>query len=254
MSIPSEELEQLIAAQLDVFYDRRIQTLQKLDLWKTLRRKNPYLFRAIGIQDASEIVKELLKAYISSSDEGIFGHVFFEPIVKAVGKATEAEQLGMDVVIETTEVYTVVQVKSGPNWGNADQKRRLKDNFINAREEFLRKNLNKEFRALLGQCYGRTNTEASEKRLYATRSGQVFWEEITGDPDFYLKLIRLMKDYPARHRPDYQEAWNNAVNRFTKEFLIYFSNSEGAIDWEKIAQLNSGKNPPKKPKSKKTSL
>jgi hypothetical protein len=25
---------------------------------------------------------------------------------------------------------------------------------------------------------------------------QAFWQEITGDPDFYLKLIRLMKDVP----------------------------------------------------------
>lgn len=249
MQLPPEELEQLIATRLAIFYDRRIQTLQKLDLWKTLQRKNPYLFRAIGIQDASEIIKELLKAYISSSDEGIFGHVFFEPIVKAVGKATEAEQIGMDVIIETDEVYMVVQVKSGPNWGNADQKRKLKDNFTNAREDFLRKNLNKEFRALLGQCYGRTNTASSEKRLYETQSGQMFWEEITGDPDFYLKLMQLMKDYPIRHRPDYQEAWDYAVNRFTKEFLNHFSTANGAIDWEKIARLNSGKNPPKKPKN-----
>lgn len=30
--------------------------------------------------------------------------------------------------------------------------------------------------------------------------GQVFWRELTGDADFYLKLIRLMRDYPVKHR------------------------------------------------------
>ncbi len=255
MNIPSispDELEALIKQQLEMFYDRRIQTLSNLDLWNTLRRKNPYLFRAIGMQDASEIVKELLQAYMSSSDEGIFGHVFFEPIAKAVGGGVAATDVGMDVVIETPEAYTVVQVKSGPNWGNADQKRKLKENFENARAMFISRKIKKQFRALLGQCYGRATSEPSDKRLYAVRSGQSFWEEITGDPEFYLKLIRLMKDYPTRHRPDYQVAWSNAVNRFTREFLENFSTSEGSLDWEKIVQLNSGKIPPKKPRIKKS--
>lgn len=254
MSIPSispDELEALIKKQLDIFYDRRIKKLSHLDLWDTLRRKNPYLFRAIGMQDGSEIVKELLQAYMSSSDEGLFGHIFFEPIAQAVGGGVAATDVGMDVVIDTPQAYTVVQVKSGPHWGNADQKRKLKDNFENAQAMFLSKNINKQFRALLGQCYGRATSEPSDKRLYAVRSGQSFWEEITGDPEFYLKLIRLMKDYPSRHRPDYQDAWSNAVNRFTKEFLEHFSTSEGSLDWEKIVQLNSGKIPPRKPRKKK---
>ena len=65
--INPEQLEALIKQQLDVFYNRRIQTLSNLDLWKTLQRKNPYLFRAIGMQNGSEIVKQLLQAYISAS-------------------------------------------------------------------------------------------------------------------------------------------------------------------------------------------
>ena len=36
---------------------------------------------------------------------------------------------------------------------------------------------------------------------------QAFWQEITGDPDFYLKLIRLMKDVPARNKPKYKPVW-----------------------------------------------
>lgn len=249
--INPSDLEALIKERLDVFYDRRIQTLSKLDLWNTLRRKNPYLFRAIGLETASEIVEELLKAYISSSDEGLFGQIFFEPIAKAVAQGLYSKDIGIDITIETPENYIAVQVKSGPNWGNADQKRKLQDNFANAHSQFLIQQTRKEFKALLGQCYGRANSEASSKRIYSVRSGQAFWEEITGDPDFYLKLIRLMKDYPSRHRPDYQTAWNQAVNRFTREFLENFSTSEGILDWEKITQLNSGKIPLKRPKKKK---
>lgn len=250
--ISADDLKSIIQDRLDVFYNRRINKLSGLDLWETLKSKNPYLFRAVGIQKASEFVEELLKAYMSSSDEGIFGAAFFEPVALAVAKGSQATQVGMDAVIETDSTYTVLQIKSGPNWGNADQQRKLRQNFEDARTEFLAKNIQKEFRALLGQCYGRTKGEPNDKRIHSIRSGQAFWEEITGDSDFYLKLLNLMEDYPIRHRPDFQKEWSKAVNRFTKEFLEHFDN-DGEIDWDKIAKLNSGKIPPKKPKTKKKS-
>ncbi|MDI9640608.1 PmeII family type II restriction endonuclease [Geitlerinema splendidum] len=244
--ITPQELEELVKQRLEVFYERRIRKLTGLNLWETLRRKNPYLFRAIGMQKAAEIVEELLKAYMSSSDEGIFGDAFFEPIAKAVGGGVATDSIGIDAVIETPTTYTVVQVKSGPNWGNADQRRRLKDNFENAHNTFLDRQLDREFRALLGQCYGRENKDPTESRPYFTRSGQAFWQELTGDPDFYLRLIHLMQDYPLQHRLEFQKAWSQAVNRFELEFLQNFSTPEGDIDWEKLVKVNSGEESLKK--------
>ncbi len=54
--------------------------LEKLSLKRILRRKNPYLFRALGSEIASDIVQQILQAFVSSSDETIFGDAFFEPI------------------------------------------------------------------------------------------------------------------------------------------------------------------------------
>ena len=84
MAIPEEELVAVVSAALDEFYRRRISKPSTLELRQTLRRKNPYLFHAIGAEDASEIVEMILSAYMSSSDEGIFGDAFFEPVAKAV--------------------------------------------------------------------------------------------------------------------------------------------------------------------------
>jgi len=246
LPISPDELEVLIKKQLDAFYARRIQTLSKLKLKDTLRRKNPYLFRAIGVQKASEIVEQLLQAFMSSSDEGIFGDAFFEPIAKEVCGGVAAGGAGVDVVRETPDDYTVISVKSGPNWGNSSQMQKLQQDFNTARAVFMNKKLKKHFRALLGHCYGRKWGEPTAKRVYSVRSGQAFWEEITGDPDFYLKLIRLMKDHPIQHRIEFEKAWNQAVNRFTGGFLNDFATPEGTIDWEKIAEFNSGKPAPKK--------
>ncbi len=235
----TNELERLIKHSLDDFYAARLDALEHLPLKKILRRKNPYLFRATGLHKASEVVENMLAAYVSSSDEGIFGIKFFEPIAKMASGGTISPSEGVDVAIESRKRYLAVAVKSGPNIFSASQKRRQNEEFLELRSRLLK--LHKEFDALVGHCYGRMRSEPGKNKIYRDRSGQEFWQEITGDPDFYLKLIRLMRDHPARHRPVYQKAWGKAVNRFTREFLQDFCRRDGEIDWEKLVAFNSGK-------------
>jgi hypothetical protein len=78
----SEELEALIAKCLHDFYGRRMKRILELKLRDVLKKKNPYLFRATGIEKASEIIEDILRAFISSSDETMFGDAFFEPLAK----------------------------------------------------------------------------------------------------------------------------------------------------------------------------
>lgn len=234
----ANELESLIKRCLDEFYRRRLQRLTSLQLKDALRKKNPYLFKAIGVQKASEIVEELLRAYMSSSDEGIFGDVFFEPIAKLCSGGTVSPTEGVDVAIETDTAYKAVSVKSGPNIFNASQAKRMNDEFQSLRSRMYK--VQKQFDALLGHGYGRKTGEPTPKRIYRIRSGQAFWEELTGDPDFFIKLVTLMRDYPAGHRPVYQEEWGKAVNRFVLEFLQEFSAPDGGIEWVKLVEFNSG--------------
>ena len=234
----SRELESLIRKSLDEFYQRRINKLSTLKLKDALRKKNPYLFRAVGIQKASEIVERLLRDYMSSSDEGIFGDAFFEPVAKIASGGHVSPSEGVDVAVETDKVYKAIAVKSGPNIFNASQSKRMNDEFASLRSRLLK--LHKQFDALLGHGYGRKNVEPTAKRVYRIRSGEAFWTELTGDPDFYLKLVRLMGDYPMKHRAAFEEEWGKAVNRFERDFLNEFATSDGGIDWEKLVRFNSG--------------
>ena len=119
--INQSELEALIRQSLDDFYQRRIKKLSELKLNAVLRKKNPYLLRAVGVQKASEIVEEILKAYMSSSDETIFGDAFFEPIAKMCSGGIVSPSEGVDVAVETDTVYKAIAVKSGPNIFNSSQ-------------------------------------------------------------------------------------------------------------------------------------
>lgn len=80
----------------------------------------------------------------------------------------------------------------------------------------------------------------NSKAPFRELAGQAFWQEITGDADFYLKIIRLMKDKPHKHTTIYHTAWDAAVNRFTKEFIDEFCHKDGSIDWEELTKFNSG--------------
>lgn len=233
-----KELERKIAELLDDFYRRRIDKISTLQLKNTLKRKNPYLYRAIGVQDAGEIVKELLTAYMSSSDEGIFGDAFFEPLAKYVSGGYVSPSQGVDVVMETEAQYKAIAVKSGPSVFNAQSRRRQEQDFLTLRNRLSK--LQKQFDPLVGYAYGNKQSRKKEDRVFRELAGQAFWQEITGEPDFYLKIIRLMKDKPQEHLQEYQDAFSAAVNRFTKEFVEEFCFDDGSIDWEKLTVFNSG--------------
>lgn len=74
------EVIQAISTALTEFYTALSQKLDKININKILKRKNPYLYRAKGINNATQVVDRLLSAYISSSEETIFGNTFLNPL------------------------------------------------------------------------------------------------------------------------------------------------------------------------------
>ena len=244
--ISTNELEIIISKKLDNFYKRRIEKLSALKLDDTLKRKNPYLFKAIGSQDATEIVEQMLTAFMSSSDEGIFGDAFFEPVAKAVSKGKVSPSEGVDIAIEDDSKYQAVAVKSGPSVFNAQSKRRQNQDFQALRSRIQK--LQKHFDAVVGYSYGKKISGPNEKKIFRELSGQAFWAELTGDEEFYLKIIEAMKDKPAEHKEEYLKEWSKAKNRFTGEFIEKYCDPAGSIDWAKLVHFNSGRKTQKKSK------
>jgi hypothetical protein len=220
--------------------------LEKLKLKDFL--KNPYLFRSQGLEKASDLIENIMIAYQSSSDETLFGDAFFEPIAKRFAKGSFGLSEGVDMGIETKSKYTAYALKSGPNWGNAGQLKKQNQDFMSLRSRLKQKgHFDKEFDAVIGHAYGNKNNNP-EKTIYRNISGQVFWEEITGDKDFHIKLIKHIKVAATKHREEYLKKWDHAVNKFTLEFGEDFCHkSDGSIDWEKFVRYVSD---PKKPKDK----
>ena len=129
-----KEVIAAIANGLDNFYKSLIDKTNKLDIKKIMKRKNPYLYRAKAVQNANDIVSSVLDAFVTSSEETIFGNCFFEPLAIAASGGSKALAEGVDIMIEKKEENTIyaVAVKSGTSVFNADSKKRQEQNFAAA--------------------------------------------------------------------------------------------------------------------------
>lgn len=231
---------QATATALDDFYKNMIANLEKLNIKKVLRRKNPYLFRAKAMNGASQIVEALLGALVSSSEETIFGNVFFEPIATAVAHGQKALAKGVDVMVERENVIYAIAIKSGTSVFNADSRKKQEQNFMAAQK--LAQQAKKRFVPIVGYGYGKKKaTGRGLPKFYTELAGEEFWTELTGDKEFYVKLIRFMDKLPEKYIEEFDLAHQKAANRLVKEFANEFCLKDGSIDWEKLVKFNSGK-------------
>ena len=106
-SYDEQEVIKAIATALETFYANLIEKIDGLNIKKVMKRKNPYLYRAKAMQSATEIVESVLNAFVSSSEETIFGNCFFEPIAIAASGGNKALAEGIDIMIQDNETNTI---------------------------------------------------------------------------------------------------------------------------------------------------
>lgn len=234
-----------IEANIGEFHTRRTASLQNLKLTDVLKKKNPYLFKAKNINDAHDLIKLFLDAHLSSQEETIFGE-FLEKLAIFVcsevfgGRKSSSE--GIDLQFEKNDVVYIISVKSGPNWGNSNQVKRMIENFKQARRILRTGNTNINVQAINGCCYGRV--AKTDKGDYLKISGQEFWEFISDNNRLFVEIIEPF-GYQAKSRnEELAIEYDRALNLFTQEFMNDFC-VDGRIVWEKLVRYNSGKPEPK---------
>lgn len=193
------------------------------------------------MQNAAEIVESVLTAFVSSSEETIFGKCFFEPIAIAVSNGNKALAEGIDIMIQDKEenVMYAIAVKSGTSVFNADSKKRQEQNFMAAAK--LAQQAKARYEAYVGYSYGKKKESGRAKpKIYQELAGKKFWTKLTGDEEFYKKIITYMGALPEQYVAQYQESYNKAANRLVREFSNIFCKDDGSIDWEKLVEFNSG--------------
>ncbi len=233
------------------FHQKRIDALGSMKLNKVIEKKNPYLFKAKYVLTVSEIVKSITDAYISSQEETIFGD-WLEGLAiyinSKVYKGLKSGIPGIDLEFNNKGNRYIVTIKSGPNWGNSSQVKKMVADFKTAKTTLRTSGSKLSVVAVNGCCYGRCAT--SDRGDYYKYCGQEFWEFISGDPELFVKIIEPL-GHKARERNDeFMGAHARMINKFNDEFSKMFCKSDGSIDWNKIVRLNSAARI-SKPKAKK---
>lgn len=244
------EIARFIQDNIPAFHQRRLESLEGLKLDKVLQRKNPYLFKAKDINTASELVSRILDAYLSSQEETIFGAFLENVAIYACSLAFSGRKSsteGIDLEFEQDGVRYVVSIKSGPNWGNSSQIKKMKENFKKAKVILRQSSTVKNIVAVNGCCYGRDNQP--DKGDYFKYCGERFWTFVSGEPSLYLELIEPLGHRAKERNEAFLIEYNKATNRFTKLFIEEYCLPDGSVNWEKIVRLNSATTKPTKPRA-----
>jgi hypothetical protein len=235
-----DEVREYVNENVVDFHHSKIKSLEELRLEKLLA-KNPYLFRAKNVTTAGELITNLLEAFLSSSEEKLFGD-FLEGLAVFVAQKTcdghKSAAAGVDLEFFNRAVHYVVSVKSGTNWGNSSQHARLEQDLKNAvaRVKQLERSSNVE--SVLGICYGKTKTRYV--RGYLKVVGQNFWYMISENKDLYMDIIEPIGHRAKEHNDNFTRERGGVINLFTKQFIDRFCDATGMIDWAKLVEFNSG--------------
>lgn len=231
-----------VEKNIGTFHQKRIDSLDGLKLSKVLNRKNPYLFKAKNVLTSEQIIKGILDAQISSSEETIFGDWLEGLAIFINQKVYEGRKSGIpgiDLEFDLNGIRYIVTIKSGPNWGNASQIEKMRSLFKTAAKTIRTSNSKIVVVAINGCCYGRDRKP--DKGDYQKLCGQSFWQFISGNEKLYIDLIEPLGHKAKEKNDDFLKSYSQVINRFTKDFSNEFCNDDGTINWNKIIEYNSSK-------------
>lgn len=198
---------------------------------KIIAKKNPFLFRARVSTDAKLLATMIVDAFLSSSEETMFGNVLEEIVIDVCSHAKggrKSSTESIDLEYDEGRQRTIVQIKSGPNWGNSRQRSALVASFNKARQ-VIRQGRNVEVRCVEGICYGPSDTKdlGTHWRLI----GNDFWLSISDWDGTALAVFNIIGDHAGN---GLEEARETAYNE-----MVAFLRGRGAVTPDNLVKWNS---------------
>ena len=207
-----------------------------------LARKNPFLYRLRAMDHPEQLATAVLEAFLSSSEETMFGGMIEDCAIAVCrhakgGQKSSAENIDLEYRSDHDQrSVTIVQIKSGPNWGNSSQRRKMVQDFQIAVRRLRQGMSIRDVRCIEGTCYG--ESAERDKGSHVLLVGPRFWEEITdwsGTSDAIMSVMgRHAQNGLAEARAAAREALIEALRAAGLA-------SADAIDWPRLhAYLSAG--------------
>lgn len=196
-----------------------------------LGRKNPFLFRIRGMTKADDVVRNMIEATLSSSEETMFGDIFEACAEIACRHGRNGLKSGIEGIdLEYSEgprQRVLIQVKSGKNWGNSSQKKRLKQNFETATKVLKQGGSIRDVRCIEGISYGKR--ESKHLGSHELIVGADFWEDISGWDELYFFLLDIVGKHSSNGLQDAKKEAVEKVMQFMRDKDLL---EENKVSWD----------------------
>lgn len=226
-----------------IWIRRKLETTQP----QKFISKNPFLYRARSYDNSAEkLADRLIEAFLSSSEETKFGDILEEIAIcvcKEAKNGRKSSTLGIDLEFEDNNGYrTIVQIKSGVNWGNSSQRKKLVSDFQTATKVLRQStgflNIDREtpiqnITCVEGICYGPSRIKDLGSHFQIV--GDEFWELISGWNGTAYAVLQIIGDHSGNGMSDVREATRNRIVSYLKDKGAVESNSE--INWERLLEI-----------------
>ena len=153
-------------------------------------------------------------------------------------EANVTSSVSQNITVDKDNTIYSIAVKSGTSVFNDDSRKRQEQNFQAAQKRAQQ--AHKAFIPVVGYGYGKKRVKPENEKFYKELAGKDFWEWLTGDPEFYTKIIAYMGTKPDEFASRFEDSYNKAQNRMIRDFTIKYCNDDGSIDWEQLIKMNSG--------------
>lgn len=69
--------------------------------------------------------------------------------------------------------------------------------------------------------------------------GQRFWEFVSGDSEFYIKIVEPLGDKAKERNVEFLAQYELVVDDFTRFFREHFCDAQNAINWDALVRHSS---------------
>ena len=247
-------VQEYVEDNIGSFHEKRLDTVRNKQLNDVLSRKNPYLFRAKS-PSVTRLITGIMDAFLSSQEEGLFGN-FLEGVAVFVAeqvfggyKPEPSDLTGIDLVFEKQDAVYMVDIKSGPNWGNSSQVTRMRQNFRVGVGKLQSRFPGRPIIPVNGCMYGKDRKPHKTGKFrqngntysydYWKLCGQDFWHLISDNPQMYVEIIEPLGYRASMRSMAFQAEYDNFLNRLLREFLNTYANDDGSIAWDRLTEFVS---------------
>ena len=224
-----------IHAAVGSFTDRVRGRIENLSPRQLVAAKNPFLFRARVQSDAELLATMMIDAFVSSSEETMFGNVLEDIAVAICHHAKggrKSSTPNIDLEYDDGGQRTIIQVKSGPNWGNSRQRAKLVDDFRSA-TAVLRQGSNLQVRPVEGVCYGPSTTR--ELGSHIQLIGNDFWRDISDWRGTARNVLRVIGHHAGNGLTEVRDdARDRMVSHLQTEGVV---TGNGRVRWGRLLAL-----------------